>query len=64
MNKLEELDHPCRDTCSGWKQGYERGSKDASTAHNDRVKILIDEVRLLQKEVSDLEYTLMVYREG
>jgi hypothetical protein len=20
-----ELDHPCRDTCSGWKQGYEKG---------------------------------------
>ena len=20
-----KLDHPCRDTCSGWKQGFERG---------------------------------------
>lgn len=19
------LEHPCRDTCSGWKQGYDRG---------------------------------------
>lgn len=19
------LDHPCRETCSGWKQGYDRG---------------------------------------
>jgi len=23
--KLSDLDHPCKDTCSGWKQGYERG---------------------------------------
>lgn len=23
-----ELDHPCRQTCSGWKQGHERGVKD------------------------------------
>lgn len=22
-----ELDHPCKETCSGWKQGYERGAK-------------------------------------
>lgn len=22
---LDKLDHPCRETCSGWKQGYERG---------------------------------------
>ncbi len=21
----EPLDHPCRDTCSGWRQGFERG---------------------------------------
>lgn len=23
-----KLDHPCRDTCSGWQQGYERGQSD------------------------------------
>ncbi len=22
---LETLDHPCRETCSGWQQGFERG---------------------------------------
>ncbi len=27
-----EPDHPCRDTCSGWKQGYERGVSEASEA--------------------------------
>ena len=24
------LDHPCKQTCSGWKQGYERGMSQAS----------------------------------
>lgn len=24
---MNDLDHPCRDTCSGWKQGYEKGAK-------------------------------------
>lgn len=22
-----DLDHPCRDTCSGWQQGYQRGQE-------------------------------------
>jgi len=26
--KEKDFDHPCRDTCSGWKQGYERGHAD------------------------------------
>ena len=29
MTKLDDLDHPCRQTCSGWKQGYERGKREA-----------------------------------
>lgn len=24
---FENLDHPCKETCSGWKQGYEKGLK-------------------------------------
>lgn len=24
------LDHPCKNTCSGWKQGYERGKQEHS----------------------------------
>lgn len=24
---LDKLDHPCKDTCSGWKQGYEKGQQ-------------------------------------
>ena len=25
MSSGKALDHPCRETCSGWKQGYEKG---------------------------------------
>ncbi|TXH09408.1 MAG: hypothetical protein E6R04_08205 [Spirochaetes bacterium] len=25
MNKIDSFDHPCKETCSGWKQGYEKG---------------------------------------
>lgn len=24
----DKLDHPCKQTCSGWKQGFERGFGD------------------------------------
>lgn len=30
---MVDLDHPCKGTCSGWKQGYERGAEDA---HNQK----------------------------
>jgi hypothetical protein len=25
MSEQAKLDHPCKDTCSGWKQGHEKG---------------------------------------
>lgn len=25
---LDDFDHPCRNSCSGWKQGYDRGRLD------------------------------------
>lgn len=28
MTMPKEFDHPCRDICSGWKQGYEKGQQD------------------------------------
>lgn len=31
-NIAEEFDHPCRQTCSGWKQGYEKGQIDLRNA--------------------------------
>lgn len=30
MNCEKDFDHPCKDTCSGWNQGYRRGVLDAA----------------------------------
>jgi hypothetical protein len=24
---MKDFDHPCRETCSGWRQGFEKGSE-------------------------------------
>lgn len=36
---MSDLDHPCKQACSGWKQGYEAGQKsrspDALCGHDD-----------------------------
>ena len=29
------LSHPCKDTCSGWKQGYDEGRRDAQPGAED-----------------------------
>lgn len=41
-----KLDHPCKQTCSGWAQGYERGRESADVdeqafleEHNENVRL-------------------------
>lgn len=36
---MTEFDHPCRETCSGWKQGRERGQGELKTAVDALLKI-------------------------
>jgi hypothetical protein len=31
---LKKFDHPCRETCSGWRQGRERGRAEANACIN------------------------------
>jgi hypothetical protein len=41
------FDHPCRRTCSGWQQGYERGfyeMNQASKSHYDELKAHADKL--------------------
>lgn len=38
----EKFDHPCKQTCSGWQQGYERGVEENPTA---------DKIFRLQREL-------------
>jgi len=32
-----QLDHPCRQTCSGWKQGYERGLSELKAERDEAI---------------------------
>lgn len=47
---MVDLDHPCKGTCSGWKQGYERGAADA---HNQKWGCR-DEIQRLRAALSKL----------
>lgn len=64
MNKEQDFDHPCKETCSGWKQGYEKGKAELNkkqdkfleSIHNDLLHILrflnangVDEAREVLK---------------
>ena len=44
-SKPRELDHPCKETCSGWRQGFERGRSayDALLKENERLEKTIEE---------------------
>ena len=37
---ISDLDHPCRQTCSGWQQGYERGYLKGSSEQEEKIKRL------------------------
>jgi DNA repair exonuclease SbcCD ATPase subunit len=64
----DELDHPCRETCSGWKQGYERGKSESMNPasqrqayealrfRDQRIERLEAECAKLRKYVGDCEY--------
>lgn len=45
MSKQEEallkagFDHPCKQTCSGWKQGYERGQSELAELRKDKARL-------------------------
>jgi len=48
-----ELDHPCKQTCSGWKQGYERGLADIREPLKARLADAEKRVRELEEKVKD-----------
>lgn len=39
MSSQTKASHPCRDTCSGWKQGYEAGLERAELLEELLIKI-------------------------
>lgn len=49
--KISDLDHPCKNTCSGWMQGYERGLYEC--------REMIKEVEEFKKEIESLKRTIV-----
>lgn len=40
VNMIEQqFNHPCKDTCSGWKQGFERGQNSNDEKTNAILKV-------------------------
>lgn len=46
LDKLK-LDHPCKESCSGWKQGYDKGFE----ARDAEVEKLTSALRLCKNEM-------------
>ncbi len=57
--KGAELDHPCKETCSGWKQGFERGVSESDSliaeARREAVYAFIKSVLADAENRSDTE---------
>lgn len=77
-NKIHDagFNHPCKDTCSGWKQGYDRGVSDSSKeierlnkvitrelSENDEIGCEYTYVRALKEEVTRLREALSQIRQ-
>lgn len=45
MKINETLDHPCKGTCSGWQQGYDRGISHFKNSQNEVIKRINDLVK-------------------
>lgn len=48
------MDHPCKETCSGWQQGYDRGLEQFKKSQND----LIKEREELRKHAANQRYVI------
>jgi hypothetical protein len=59
MTELEKLilekgfDHPCKDTCSGWKQGFERGAFELEKLKAENEK-QAEKILILREAIADV----------
>lgn len=56
---MNELSHPCKQTCSGWLQGYEEG-KNSMTREVDKIEKAANDVTELLIKLEDALETLFV----
>lgn len=57
---MSELDHPCKQTCSGWMQGYEQGMQ----AEAANWILLQEEYRVLREKLATYELTDLNRKNG
>jgi hypothetical protein len=53
MGRVIEFDHSCKQTCSGWKQGYERGvreERDRLLAENEAMRVVVNSVKWAESQ--------------
>jgi hypothetical protein len=50
----EMFDHPCKQTCSGWKQGFEKGSRQT----NMEISNIEDKLYHTSRKIDELNYEL------
>lgn len=49
-----KLDHPCRETCSGWQQGYDRGASEMK-AKADKLAKRLDQLLYTPHDLITIE---------
>lgn len=54
---FSKFDHPCKNTCSGWRQGYERGHQRFLNDSDSKWKVKFEES---EKEIAKLKEQLKI----
>jgi RNA:NAD 2'-phosphotransferase (TPT1/KptA family) len=49
-----EFDHPCRETCSGWQQGWERGNSDTINAFEKERDRLQEQLKIAVEALENI----------
>lgn len=52
---MDKFNHPCKNTCSGWKQGFESAFQNNMKSYQDCINHLKQFVHLLSQSEDDLQ---------
>lgn len=52
---LNNLDHPCKETCSGWRQGFEKGAE-SQAERIKKLEAVADAARKVTEECIFTEF--------
>jgi hypothetical protein len=59
---MTDLDHPCKQTCSGWKQGFEAGAKESAElrAKLDSARLAMEHARNFLVNTHDRDEAVVI----